>query len=137
LNQIMDRLSDAARELLSEVRFAVVAVVGKDGMPRQFVMWYELRGDGIMMNTRVGTAKEQRLRHDSRISVCVEDGYRYVTVKGRAELDYDMERARADKRALAIRYYGREKGEQLARDVYSHQERVTIYVSIDKVDEHL
>ncbi|HYP41159.1 MAG TPA: PPOX class F420-dependent oxidoreductase [Chloroflexia bacterium] len=134
----MAELDDKVRKFLEEKRFAVVATAGKDGMPRQTVMWYELQGDRIMMNTAVGRLKEKNLARDPRVSFCVEDEYKYVTITGRAaELDYDTERSQADIRALAIRYHGQEKSEEMSRDLFSKQARVTFYMTIEDVDTHL
>jgi PPOX class probable F420-dependent enzyme len=129
----MDKLNQAQINFLKEPRFAVVATINRDGSPQQTVIWYELQGDKIMMNTAAGRLKEKNLRRDPRLSFCVADGYHYITIKGTAELVYDQERAQADIKALAIRYHGPEKGERQARDVYSKQQRVTIYMSIDRV----
>ncbi len=130
-------LDEKVRRFLEEKRFAVLATTSRDGVPRQTVMWYELRGDRIMMNTAVGRLKEKNLARDPRLSFCVEDGYKYVTITGRAELDYDPERSQADIRALAIRYHGQEKGEEMSRNQFSKQARVTFYMAIEDVDTHL
>jgi PPOX class probable F420-dependent enzyme len=130
-------LDDKVRKFLEEKRFAVLATAGKDGVPRQTVMWYELQGDRIMMNTAVGRLKERNLARDSRLSFCVEDEYKYVTITGRAELDYDTQRSQADIRALAIRYHGEQKGEEMSHDLFSKQARVTFYMTIEDVDTHL
>jgi PPOX class probable F420-dependent enzyme len=120
------------RDFLNERRFAVVATINEDGSPQQTVVWYELQGDRIMMNTRVGRVKEQNLKRDPRISFCVEDDYRYVYIKGRAELDYDHERSQADIKALAIKYDGEESGERQSREKFGKQKRVTIYMTIEE-----
>ena len=106
----------------------------KDGTPQQTVVWYELQGDRIMMNTAAGRLKERNLQRDLRISVCVVDGYKYVTIRGRVELDYDHDHALADITALAVRYHGKDKGEEQGRTVYSKQKRVTMYLSIEGID---
>ena len=97
-------LTDEARAFLAEKRFAVLATINQDGTAQLTTMWYELQGDEIMMNTKVGRAKERNLRRDPRISICVEDGYRYVTVSGTARLIDDQPTAQADIRRLAERY---------------------------------
>ena len=58
----MTKLPEEVRSLLNERRFAVLATINSDGTPQQTAMWYELRGDAIMMNTRVGRIKEINLR---------------------------------------------------------------------------
>src|SRR5688572_1960665 len=102
-------------DFLKEKRFAVMATINKDGTPQQTVMWYDLRGDRIMMNTSAGRLKEGNLQRDPRVSLCIEDEYNYVTIKGRVELDYDQDRAHADIKALAIRYEGEEGWERMGR----------------------
>lgn len=127
-------LTDKVKELLRQRRFAVLATINADGTPQQTVMWYDLRGDRIMMNTRVGRIKERNLKADPRVSFCIEDEYDYLTLTGRVELDYDRERSQADIRALAVRYNGEAKAEQQMRDSFSKQDRVTIYMTIESVD---
>lgn len=125
-------ISEAVRCFLDEPRFAVLATVGADGTPQQTVMWYELRGNTIMMNTAEGRVKASNLRHDPRVSICVEDGYRYVTLTGRAELIDDQEIAQADIAALVRRYHGPDAGED-ALSQYRQQKRITLLISIDRV----
>ena len=129
----MIQLTDTVRAFLAESRFAVVATINKDGSPQQTVVWYELQGDRIMMNTRVGRIKERNLARDPRISFCIEDEYRALTLKGRVELDYDQDHALAGIKALAVRYHGPEKAEQLYRDLCSKQERVNVYMTIEHI----
>ncbi len=133
----MNQLDDKARAFLSERRFAVLATINGDGTPQQSTMWYDLRGDRIMMNTAVGRLKERNLKRDPRISLCVEDEYHYVAIKGIVELDYDHDRAQSDIHALAVRYEGAESAERQSHDSFSKQDRVTIYITIEKVDAHL
>jgi len=127
------QLADNIRDFLNERRFAVAATINEDGTPQQTVVWYELQGDRIMMNTRAGRLKERNLKRDPRMSLCIEDEYTYLFLKGRVELDYDQERAQAGIKALAVRYDGEEEAERQARDRYSKQERVNIYMSIEEV----
>jgi len=127
------QLADNIRDFLNERRFAVAATINEDGTPQQTVVWYELQGDRIMMNTRAGRLKERNLKRDPRISLCIEDEYTYLFIKGRVELDYDQERAQAGIKALAVRYDGEEEAERQARDLYSKQERANIYMSIEEV----
>ncbi len=125
-------LDDKVREFLGEKRFASLATINASGAPQQTVMWYELQGDRIMMNTAEGRVKAGNLRRDPRVSICVEDGYRYVAISGRVELDVDRERALNDIMQLAVRYHGPEKAEEM-RDGFNKDQRVTLYMSIDNV----
>ncbi|HEX9069309.1 MAG TPA: pyridoxamine 5'-phosphate oxidase family protein, partial [Ktedonobacterales bacterium] len=74
--------SDPARAFLEGVRFAIMATVMPDGTPQQSVMWYALRDDHIIMNTKVGRVKHNNLERDPVVSLCFEDAYRYITVRG-------------------------------------------------------
>jgi PPOX class probable F420-dependent enzyme len=131
----MAELTPEARAFLSERRFAALATINKDGTPQQSAMWYELDGDTILMNTAAGRVKQRNLARDPRASVCVVDGYRFVTVSGTVELNDDQTVAQADIKRLAIRYDGQESGEQQARERFSKQQRVTIRLKIEHVLE--
>ena len=86
----MAELTPDARAFLSEVRFAALATINKDGSPQQTTMWYELDGDTILMNTAAGRIKYRNLVRDPRASICVVDGYRWVTISGHIELNDDQ-----------------------------------------------
>ena len=131
------KLSDKATAFLNEKRFAVLATVNADGTPQLTTMWYVLDGDHILMNTAAGRVKDANLRRDPRIAICVEDEYNYLTIAGTAELIDDPEVGQADIRRLAIRYHGLAKAEQMVRDQFSKQRRVTIRLPIEKVIEKL
>jgi hypothetical protein len=96
-------------------------------------MWYELRGDTIVMNTRRGRKKDRNLIRDRRASMCIEDGFRYVTLEGVIEMVDDPAIAQADIAALARRYHDLVSAEEMARDVFASQERVTLLLHVDRV----
>jgi PPOX class probable F420-dependent enzyme len=127
------KLSDAARSFLEEKRFAVLATINADGTPQQTIIWYELQGDEIMMNTRDGRVKANNLRRDPRASICVEDGYRGVTILGAVQLNADQEIAQADIRRLAVMNHGPEKGAAMADNNFSAQRRLTIRLPIERL----
>lgn len=129
-------ISSAIRTFLAEARFASLATINPDGSPQQTVMWYVLRGDTIVMNTARGRQKDKNLLRDQRLSVCVEDGYRYVAIDGQAELNVDQSTAQADIRELAIRYQGESSGEEMVRDVFASQYRISIYLRVTDIDAH-
>lgn len=128
-------LSDQLRAFLAEPRFAVVATIGEDGLPQQTVLWYELQGDELMMNTADGRVKTRNLRRDSRISFCIEDGYRYVTIAGTARLNDDQAVAQADIAALAHRYHDAAHAERIITN-FRKQHRITLRVPIEQVVAH-
>jgi PPOX class probable F420-dependent enzyme len=123
-------LTDEAREFLGEKRFAVLATINKNGTPQQTVMWYELQGDEIMMNTAHGRLKDRNLIRDPRISICVEDGQRFVTLRGTVALNDEVETAQADIKRLAARYSGAEQAEQSAAN-FRKEHRITLRMKIE------
>ena len=133
----MATLSPAARAFLEEKRYCVFADIGPDGLPHQTVLWYELQGDEIMMNTALRREKDKNLRRDPRASFCIEDGYRYLTITGTCTLQWeDQEAAQADIYRLAERYEGTERAEQMSAGQFRKQDRETIRMSIERVDAH-
>lgn len=126
-------ISTAVREYLQATRFAVLATINPDGSVQQTVMWYLLDGDDIVLNSTNTRHKTANLRRDPRVSICVPDGYHFVTVKGRATLIDNPTVAQPDMLRLAVRYLGEEQGKRQTEEVYSKQPRVTIRVPIEHV----
>lgn len=125
-------LDEKVRAFLNEKRFATLATINPDGWPQQSVMWFQVQGDRIMMNTAEGRVKASNVRRDPRISICVEDEYRFVTITGHVALDEDRERALHDIHTLAIRYHGKAKADTMM-DNFRRDQRLTLYMSIDHV----
>lgn len=124
------------RAFLEEPRFASLATVNPDGSAQQTVMWYALRGEHVLMNTARGRKKDRNLLRDPRVSVCVEDGYRYVTIAGEVALVEDQATAQADIRALAERYHGAERAEEMVRTGFAKEERISLLLPVGHVDAH-
>jgi PPOX class probable F420-dependent enzyme len=118
--------------LMQELRFPVMATIGKDGMPSQSVIRFDLdpdRDDVVLLNTLAGRVKDRHLRRDPRVSLCFEDGTDYVTIEGRAELSDDHEKALANIWAMAHRY-GQGEGS------FAMGDRVDITVHVERVIRH-
>jgi PPOX class probable F420-dependent enzyme len=130
-------LSDKARAFLSEKRYAVLATLNNDGSVQQTVMWYLLEGNTIVMNTKKGRIKDRNLRRDSRISICVPEGYSYITISGTAELNEDPETGQRDIYRLAVRYNGEAAAQRQMIEGFSKEQRETIYLPIQHVIEDL
>jgi PPOX class probable F420-dependent enzyme len=128
-------LSQNVRAFLEQPRFAVLATLNRDGSVQQSTMWFELQGDTIMMNTAMGRHKVKNMQRDPRVSLCIPDGYTYVTLKGRVELDLDEQRGQEGIAHLAVRYHGEEKAREVIPS-YRNQHRITLTMTIDHVDAH-
>ena len=130
--------SAQAQAFLREKRFAVLATLNQDGTIQQTTMWYLLEDDGtIMMNTKVGRLKERNLRRDQRISICIEDGYSYVSINGSVELIDDQETAQHDIYRLSERYHGPDNARKQMEEQFSHEQRVTLRLTCEKIHEYL
>ncbi len=131
------KLSSQMSEFLNEVRFGVLATVNADGSPQQTVMWYlPIDGDTILMNTKKGRMKDRNLVRDGRVSLCIEDGQRYLAVRGTVTVDDDPGRGQETMKAVTTRYEGAEVAERQMKEMYSKQHRITLTLKIDSVDSH-
>ena len=127
-------LTPTERTFLEEKRFAVVGTKNPDGSPHLAVMWYLLDGDEIVINSAQGRIKDRNLATDPRMSVLVEDGYRWIRIDGRARIEHDQTIAHADIRRLAARYYGDERRvEEAMKNNFSMQHRITYRLPIRRV----
>jgi PPOX class probable F420-dependent enzyme len=115
------------RGFLDAPRFAVVATIDPDGAPHQAVTWYRLEADEIVLNSAEGRRWPANLRRDPRVSVLVEDAYRFVELQGAVRVVDDQAVAQADIAEMARRYHADEpaKAEELIRDRFQRQHRVT------------
>ena len=119
-------LPDAIRRFLEAPRFATVATLLPDGSPHQAVIWYELDGDGILINSRRGRRWPGNLERDPRISMAVYDDAapeHWVGLRGVAEVIRTGPPALLDIQALARRYGGNP-------DEYVGQDRVTFHIRV-------
>jgi PPOX class probable F420-dependent enzyme len=131
------QLSERARAFLREKHYAVLGTINPDGTPHLTVMWYLLEDDGtILMNTKAGRVKDRHMRRDPRISVCVVDGYDFITLSGRVEIIDDPHTAQRDIYRLASRYDGEEDAKLQMQNQFSKQQRVTLHLKPEHVIEH-
>ena len=128
------QLTPAQRAFLEEKRFAVVGTKNADGTPHLAVMWYLVDGDDIVVNSAQGRRKDRNLAADPRMSVVIEDGYRWLRVDGTARIDHDQTIAHAVIRRLASRYYEDERRvEEEMKNHFSKQHRFTYRLAIGRV----
>ena len=126
-------LDDAVRAFLDAPRSAVLGTLNSDGSPQLSVIWYERRGDEVVVNTTAPRVKARNMERDPRVSLLVGESDRYVRVDGEARLLASGVEALRDIRGLAVRYNGEEAAERQTRDVWSKEERVTYAIQIKRV----
>jgi PPOX class probable F420-dependent enzyme len=128
-------MSDDVRAFLEQPRFAVMATINKSGTPQLTVMWYALADDEdvVVLNATRGLLKERNLRRDPRMSLCIEDGQRYVTLEGRAELiDDRAQQEREVNELIAPRYIGQRLGSRRWQ-VIQASDRIGIRMRVERV----
>lgn len=84
-------------EYLARSRAATMATVGPDGTPHLVAMWFALVDGEIWFETKGKSQKAVNLRRDPRITVMVEDGSTYdslrgVSLEGTADITDDPDR---------------------------------------------
>ena len=130
-----DLITGSVRAFLEQPRFAVMATINASGSPQLTVMWYAVLADRdvIVLNATRGLLKERNLRRDPRMSLCVEDGMRYVTLQGRAEIVEDRaQQEREVNDLIAPRYIGQRLGSE-RWEVIKSSDRVGIHMHVERV----
>jgi hypothetical protein len=132
-------LTDRVRAFLQDPLYPSLATSGADGEPHQAVIWYRLDPDDtILVNSRAKRRWPEELRRDRRGSLAVtalEDPFRWVGLQVVVEevID-DVERARDDIVALAVRY-AEDDEESVTR--FRTQDRISFRLRIVAVHDHL
>lgn len=125
-------IPEDVRAFLEQPRYCVMGTIHRDGSPQLTVMWYDLVGDIVVLNTTRGLVKERNLRRDPRVAICVEDGMRYVTLRGRAEFVEDRAVQEAEVTRMATRYNGPRRGATHWEGI-AHQDRLGIHVHLERL----
>lgn len=97
------------RDLVDGPPVAALTTISKDGDPQTSVVWCDVEGDLVRVNTMRGFAKERNMRRDPRVTLLCYDPrepLRYLEIRGRV---VSMTEDGADEHldALASRYAGR------------------------------
>jgi hypothetical protein len=125
-----------AREFLARPRrYGTLATGDASGAPLQAVVWYALRDDGILVNSRVGRRWPTHLLRDPGVSFLVHDREDYVSVRGQAQRLYEGERALEDILALARSYRDPADLEASLAEFRTH-ERISFLIVPDAVFIH-
>ncbi len=120
----MATIPERFHDLFDRQTFAHITTLMPDGSPQTTPVWVDHDPDRneVLVNTARGRRKERNLRRDPRVAVSMtdpDDGYRYLAVRGEAELTTEGAVAHID--ALAQRYmdveeyphHGEEDGERV------------------------
>ncbi|WP_072845184.1 pyridoxamine 5'-phosphate oxidase family protein [Rhodococcus tukisamuensis] len=69
-------------QFVERSRVATMATVGPNGAPHLIAMWYALIDGELWFETKSKSQKAVNLRRDNRITVMIEDGQTYDTLRG-------------------------------------------------------
>jgi PPOX class probable F420-dependent enzyme len=122
---------------LSYPHYAVLATINADGSPQLSTVWFSLTDDrtGLFFVIEQSSLKARNITRDSRISVSVPNGGRYVVAAGYAQCDPQRapESVQVDLLKIATRYYGAVEGvNQVAS--FGEKERMTVYLYPEKIN---
>ncbi|MFZ2173063.1 MAG: PPOX class F420-dependent oxidoreductase [Rhodococcus sp. (in: high G+C Gram-positive bacteria)] len=98
-------------EFVHRSRIATLATVSADGRPHLVAMWYAVIDDEIWFETKAKSQKAVNLRRDDRVTVLIEDGDTYntlrgVSIEGRAQIVDDPDAMFAAGVSVWKRYTG-------------------------------
>ena len=103
----MGTIPEEFHDLFEKRTFAHVGTVLPDGAPHVTPVWVDHENrEYVLVNTARGRRKEKNVRQNPKVGLSVcdpEDPYRYVSVRGEAELTEDGAKDHID--SLAQRYF--------------------------------
>ena len=96
-------------------KFAYLSAAGR---PLVAPIWYLVEDEDLIFNTGKDTVKGQYLARDRRVCICVdleEEPYGFVQVQGQAELSDDPNELLRTATAIAARYVGPDRAQELGQ----------------------
>lgn len=132
-------IPERVRAFLEQPLYPTLATVGPDGTPHQAVIWYRLEPDGrILVNSRTPRRWPDELRTAGQASLAFtdhEDPMRWVGAQVAVEgVIEDVERARDDIVALAVRY---DEADDESVEAFRSQPRISFRLRITSIHDHL
>jgi PPOX class probable F420-dependent enzyme len=73
---------DEITSFIARSRTATMATIGPTGVPHVVAMWFAMIDGQIWFETKAKSQKTQNLLRDPRLTVMVEDGLTYDTLRG-------------------------------------------------------
>lgn len=126
---------DADLEALAKGRnFAAITTLMPDGQPQTQIIWVDVDGDHLVVNTTIGRQKYRNVLADPRITVTVfdaEDPYRYVEARGVVSGTQDGPAAAASIDALSQKYTGGSYASRGRTD-----DRVILFVEVRRIHKN-
>ena len=131
---VTDEEKARLEEFLSPTKIAVLATIGRDGMPQLTPNWYVYREGKIAVSITKQRVKYRNLVRDPRLSVCILTdplAEEYVTVRGTAEI-IDDDSIWPITEAIVRRYVPPERAQHRMNQLRK-EERVIISMTPERV----
>src|SRR5439155_25535046 len=104
-------LSPVVQKLITGSNFGHLTTLMRDGSPQTTIVWVDLVGDRILINTAEGRQKPRNLRRDPRVALSIadqENPYASASIRGRVvEMTHEGADEHIDK--LAKKYLGQDR----------------------------
>ena len=81
----MATLTPGIRALFEGKNFGHLATIMPDGSPQVSVVWVDVEGDNILVNTAEGRIKPRNVRRDPRVAISIynqDEPYKSATIQG-------------------------------------------------------
>ncbi len=129
---------DEVTAYIERSRTCTMATVGPDGQPHLVAMWYAVVDGQVWFETKAKSQKVQNLRRNDRITVSIEDGLTYdtlrgVSLEGRATVVDDPDALWAVGVSVWERYNGPYSEEVKPFVEFMLNKRVAVRVDVDRV----
>lgn len=82
----MAALPESARALLADRAYGHLVTTNPSGTPQLSMLWVDVEGDEVLINTSEGRAKTRNMRRDPRVLLSVQDReepQNYLLIHGR------------------------------------------------------
>ena len=129
---------DEIVEYLERSRTATMVTNGPSGHPHAVAMWYAVVDGAIWFETKAKSQKATNLRRDPKITVLIEDGHTYdtlrgVSLEGTAEIVDDADALWAVGVSIWERYNGPYTEEMKPLVEFMLNKRVAVRVEVSRM----
>ena len=129
---------DEVAAFIADQRSATMATVGPTGVPHLVAMWYGVVDGQIWFETKGRSQKAVNLRRDPRITVLLEDGLTYdtlrgVSIEGTAVISEDPDDLWKVGVSVWERYTGPYTEEAKPLVEFMLQKRIAVRVDVDRI----
>ena len=125
--------AESSSFLLHGTRTAKVATVGADGQPHIAPVWFTLDDRVLLFSTSSRSVKARNLVSEPRVAVTVDDEtppFAFVSLTGRAELIERPADFLAWTTAIAARYMGAERADEIGKQ-YTEIDDLLVRIPMD------